>query len=218
MITSIKHRLATLARLSGRLLGTCCLLAGLAGCDGTATTASVPPAAPVKFHAASLRDPEFGKDFHLKDARGQPRTLADWRGKVILLFFGYTQCPDVCPTALSRAAAVMAQLGAEADKVQVLFVTLDPERDTPAVLGQYPAAFHPAFMGLSATPEATPQLARDFRIFYRRNPGKTPETYTIDHTASTYAYDPQGRLRLVIAHDAQADEVADDIRQLLAGK
>lgn len=191
------------------------LIALLAACSLLTACDTSPPPPLIKFHATSLRNPDFAKAFSLTDHNGQARTLKDWQGKVVLLFFGYTQCPDVCPTALSRAAETMQLLGADADKVQILFVTLDPQRDTPELLKQYVPAFDPRFLGLYTNAAATPQLAKDFRIFYRTNPGSTPTTYTIDHTASTYAYSPKGELRLVIPHDASAADVAADIRQLL---
>jgi protein SCO1/2 len=167
------------------------------------------------FHAPELQNPQFARNFRLKDANQQEHTLADWQGKVVLLFFGYTHCPDACPTSLFRAARVMALLGDEARKVQVLFVTLDPERDTPEVLREYPVAFHPTFLGLYASPAETPRLARDFQVFYRINPGSAPDAYTIDHSISSYVYDPRGRLRLMITHDATPEAVAEDIQLLL---
>jgi protein SCO1/2 len=181
----------------------------MAACDAPQTDETLP------FNATEVKKAQFGRDFHLRDADGQEHTLADWRGKVVLLFFGYTHCPDACPTSLFRAARVMELLGAEAEKVQVLFITLDPARDTPEVLREYPTAFHPGFLGLYAAPEDTPRLARDFQVFYKVNPGSTPETYSIDHSINTYAYDPEGRLRLVIGHDAAPEAVAEDIRLLL---
>lgn len=170
------------------------------------------------FHATVLDNPGFAQDFRLQDPDGRERTLADWRGKAVLLFFGYTQCPDVCPTALSRAARVMELLGPDAERLQVLFVTVDPARDTPELLKEYPTAFHPSFLGLRTSVEGTAEVARQFRVFYRINPGSTPSTYTIDHSVTSYAYDPEGRLRLAIAHDAPAEAVAQDIRTLLASR
>ncbi len=189
-------------------LGALLLATGLlAGCDS--------PQAPPRFHGSELENPQFAQDFQLQDPEGKTRTLADWRGQVVLLFFGYTQCPDVCPTALSRASRVMELLGNEASKVQVLFVTVDPERDSPELLREYVPAFHPSFLGLYTTPEATPALAKAFKVFYRINPGSTPSTYTIDHSVTTYAYDPDGKLRLAIGHDATPEAVADDVKALL---
>jgi protein SCO1/2 len=173
-------------------------------------------AKPTPFHAQALNNPQFGRDFKLTDHNGQTRTLADWRGKVALVFFGYTQCPDVCPSTLYRLAQVMALLGPQAEKTQVLFITLDPERDNPALLQAYTPSFHPSFLGLYTSVEKTPTLARDFQVFYRINPGQTPGGYSVDHSVATYAYDPSGRLRLSIPHDAAPEEIAEDIRRLLA--
>lgn len=179
----------------------------LAACDR--------PQATPRFHATEVNNPQFARDFRLKDPEGRERSLADWRGQVVLIFFGYTQCPDVCPTALSRAARVMELLGSDAARVQVLFVTVDPERDTPELLREYVPAFHPSFLGLRTSPEDTPAVAKEFRVFYKINPGSTPSTYTIDHSVTTYAYDPEGRLRLAIGHDASPEFMAEDIRALL---
>jgi protein SCO1/2 len=191
------------------LLLACLLFAS--GCDK--------PAPAVRFHATPLEAPAFGEDiaaFHLKDPDGREHRLSDWRGKVVLIFFGYTQCPDVCPTALARAAEMQRLLGPDAERVQVLFVTLDPARDTPELLREYPRAFHPSFLGLYTTPAETPALAKAFRVFYRINPGRTPTSYTIDHSVTTYAYDPEGHLRLAIGHAQTAAEMAEDVRALLA--
>lgn len=199
-----------MARLIPGLGASLLIAAGLlAGCS---------PAQAPSFHATVLNNPQFALDFRLKDPSGQERTLADWRGKVVLIFFGYTQCPDVCPTALSRAAQVMELLGPDASRVQVLFVTVDPERDTPALLREYPPAFHPSFLGLYTSVEETAQVAKHFRVFYKINPGSTPSTYTIDHSVTTYAYDPEGKLRLAIGHDATAEAVAQDIKALLGSQ
>lgn len=171
----------------------------------------------IPFNSTVVKEANFARGFALQDPDGKPRTMADWQGKVVMIFFGYTQCPDVCPTALSRAADVMKRLGPEAEKLQVLFVTVDPERDTPPLLKEYPPAFHPSFMGLYTTPEATAELAKEYKVFYRKNPGSTPTSYTIDHSVTSYVYDPKGHLRLLVSHDASAEQVAADIKQLLAG-
>ena len=189
-------------------------LACLCACD-----APKPPPTPVSaslFHAEELVNPQYGRDFKLTDHNGQTRALPNWYGKVVLIFFGYTQCPDVCPSALYRSAQVMELLGDEAEKVQMLFISLDPARDTPTLLKTYVPSFHPSFLGLYTSVEQTPELARDFQVFYRVNPGQTPGSYTLDHSVTTYAYDPSGRLRLAIKHDATPEEVAEDIRRLLA--
>lgn len=172
----------------------------------------------VPFLATDISGADFGKDFHLVDHNGKARSLADFRGSVVAMFFGYTQCPDVCPTSMTAMAEVMKQLGADARRVQVLFVTVDPERDTPAMLAQYVPQFHPSFLGLYGDLPATQQVAKDFKVFYERREGKTPTSYTIDHTAGTYLFDPQGRLRLFVKHGENPERVAADIRLLLSGK
>lgn len=170
---------------------------------------------PTVFHSTDISGADYAKDFHLTDHRGQPRSLGDFRGKVVTMFFGYTQCPDVCPTNLATMAEVMRILGPQADQVQVLFVTVDPERDTPDLLSQYSNAFDPRFLGLYGDVPGTEKVARDFKIFFRKQ-GEGPH-YTVDHSAGTYVYDPAGRLRLYVRHGETAAVVAEDIRRLLAG-
>jgi protein SCO1/2 len=158
----------------------------------------------------------FGKDFSLVDPDGKVRTLADFKGKVVVMFFGYTQCPDVCPTTLTEMKEVMNILGSQADKVQVLFVTVDPERDTPEVLKQYVPAFDPRFLGLRPADEASlEKVTKDFKIYYKRVPGSSPGSYTIDHTAGSYAFDPDGHLRLYIKHAQGPETLAHDLKELL---
>jgi protein SCO1/2 len=157
----------------------------------------------------------YAKDFALTDHTGKPRTLADFKGKAVVLFFGYTQCPDVCPTTMAEMAAVMKELGPLADKVQVLFVTIDPERDTQALLAQYIPAFDPRFLGLYGDLAATEKTAKEFKVFYQKVPGKTPGSYTMDHTAGSYVFDPQGRIRLFIRHGQGAAPIAHDLKLLL---
>ena len=157
----------------------------------------------------------FGRDFALTDHTGRPRTLADFRGKAVVVFFGYTQCPDVCPTTLAALAEAMQRLGPDASKVQVLFITVDPERDTADLLSHYVTAFNPSFLGLSGDAEATARTAKEFKILYQKQPGRTPESYTMDHSAGTFVFDPQGRLRLYAGHGQGADVFAHDIRELL---
>lgn len=174
---------------------------------------NAPPA--VKFNATDVSGADWGRDFSLLDHTGKSRTLADFKGKVVVLFFGYTQCPDICPTTLGVSAAALKLLGAEAAQVQVLFATLDPERDTPAVLAKYAPAFNPSFLGLYADEATTAATAKAFKIFYQKQPGSTPATYSIDHTAASYAYDPQGRLRLYIKHGVTPEMLAADLKLLL---
>jgi protein SCO1/2 len=158
----------------------------------------------------------FGKDFSLVDPDGRERTLADFKGKVVVMFFGYTQCPDVCPTTLTEMQQVMTLLGSQSDKVQVLFVTVDPERDTAAILKQYVPAFDSRFLGLRPADEAAlEKVAKDFKIYYKKVPGISPGSYTIDHTAGSYAFDPEGRLRLYITHAQGPETLAHDLKELL---
>jgi protein SCO1/2 len=158
---------------------------------------------------------DYAKGFSLTDFNGKPRTLADYKGKVVVVFFGYTQCPDVCPTTMAEMAGVMQKLGPQADQVQVLFITLDPERDTPQLLASYVPAFDKRFVGLYGTPEQTAKTAKDFKVFYSKVPGKEPGSYTIDHMAGSYVFDKDGRLRLFLRHGVTADSIVHDVRQLL---
>jgi protein SCO1/2 len=173
---------------------------------------------PARFNATDLSGIDWGKDFALTDHNGVPRRLADFKGRAVLMFFGYTQCPDVCPTTMSNMRELMAKLGSDAGRVQVLFVTVDPERDTPQLLAQYVPAFHPSFLGLYGDAAATAATAREFKIFYNKQPGNTPGTYTVDHTAGTYLFDPRGRLRLYVRHGEPPERMAQDIKRLLAGE
>ena len=168
-----------------------------------------------QFKASDVTGTAFGRDFQLTDHHGKPRTLADFRGKAVVLFFGFTQCPDVCPTTLSELADVMTRLGPDADRVQVLFVTVDPERDTQELLAQYVPAFHPSFVGLYGDAEATARTAKEFKSIYQKQPGKTPGSYTMDHSAGTFIFDPQGRLRVYVGYGQGADVFAHDLRELL---
>ncbi|WP_322043876.1 SCO family protein [Paraburkholderia sp. J67] len=147
---------------------------------------------------------QFGKDFSLPDSNGKTRTLADFKDKVVVLFFGYTHCPDVCPTTMAELSQALQQLGPDAAKrVQVIFVSVDPERDTPQILGQYVSAFNPTFIALRPADDAQlKQVTKDFRVYYAKVPGSTPDGYTMDHTAASYVFDTTGKLRL-FARDGQ---------------
>ncbi len=173
---------------------------------------------PRKFISVDLSMVDWGKDFKLTDHNGRTRTLGDFNGKVVVLFFGYTQCPDVCPTTLSTMREVMTLLGDDSKRVQVLFATVDPARDTPQLLAQFVPAFHPAFIGLYGNEATIAATAKDFKVFYLKQPGKTPESYSVDHSTSSFAFDPSGRLRLLLRHAESPANVAADIRLLLAGK
>jgi protein SCO1 len=159
---------------------------------------------------------DYGKDFAMPDHTGKVRTLADFKGKAVVVFFGYTQCPDVCPTTMVEMANVMKQLGPLADKVQVLFVTVDPERDTPELLAKYVPSFDPRFLGLSGDKAATEKMAKEFKVFYQKVPGKKEGSYTMDHTAGSYVFDPQGRIRLFVRHGQGPEPIAHDLRLLLS--
>lgn len=161
------------------------------------------------FRNTDITGADYGKDFTLTDHTGKVRTLADFRGKVVVMFFGYTRCPDVCPTTMAELKAVKEQLGEDGRRMQVLFVTVDPERDTPRLLANYVPAFDRSFLGLYGDSAATAKVAKDFRVFYQKVPGKTPDSYTVDHTAGSYVFDPQGRLRLFVREGSPANLVAD---------
>lgn len=159
---------------------------------------------------------DYAKGFSLTDHTGKPRTLQDFRGKLVVLFFGYTQCPDVCPTTMAKMATVMKELGPASKDVQVLFVTLDPERDTQELLNAYVPAFHPSFIGLYGDKEATDRTAKEFKVFYSKSPsGDDPKNYTVDHMAGSYVFDREGRVRLLLRHEAEPGAIASDLRQLL---
>jgi len=172
---------------------------------------------PSPFKASDVTARYGDADFHLTDATGKPASLADFRGKVVVLFFGYTHCPQICPTTLADLAQVMRLLGKDADKVQVLFVTLDPERDTRALLAQYPPAFYPTFKGLSGDGEATAQAAQAFGVIYQKQPNKSG-SYDLDHSAGTYLIAPGGKPVLLAPYGQRAEVLVQDIRLLLAFK
>lgn len=151
----------------------------------------------------------------MQDASGTTRSLDDYKGKVTLVFFGFTQCPDVCPTAMAELAQSMELLGDDASQAQVIMISVDPERDTPEILAEYVTAFHPDFVGLGGTPEQLQVTAKSFKAFYAKAAGPTPEQYSMDHSSSFYVFDKSGDVRVLIAGNAPADEIAQDIRQLL---
>lgn len=183
------------------------LFVGLSGCNRQ-TTAK-------KFHSTDITGVDFGKDFKLTDHTGKVRTLADFKGKVVVMFFGYTHCPDVCPTTMSDMAQALNILGKDASKVQVLFVTVDPERDTQELLAKYVPAFNPGFLGLYGDEAATAKVAKDFRVFYQKHQGKGSQGYDVDHTAGTYVFDQSGQLRLFMSYGQSAEISAQDLRALL---
>ena len=191
-----------------RLVNPLLLLLGLllAGCDSG-------PAKP-GFQLTDLSGADFGRNFQLTDHNGKSRTLDDFKGKVVVVFFGYIFCPDVCPTTMGELAVVMKELGQDAERVQVLFISVDPERDTPELLSKYVPTFHPSFLGLYGDADATLRTAKEFKIFYQKQP-MAGGSYTVDHSAGTYLYDPAGRLRLFSAYGQGAQKLLHDIRLLL---
>jgi protein SCO1/2 len=182
------------------------LLLGVSACNQQASAK--------KFQSTDITGVEFGQDFRLTDHTGKVRTLADFRGKAVVMFFGYTHCPDVCPTTMSDLAQALNLLGKDADKVQVLFVTVDPARDTQALLASYVPAFNPGFLGLYGDEAATAKVAKDFRIFYQKHQGKNSQSYDVDHTAGTYVFDQTGKLRLFMSYGQGAEIIAHDLRAL----
>lgn len=170
---------------------------------------------PPSFKARDVTGLEYGARLELPDHHGKPRTLAEFKGKAVVVFFGYTHCPDVCPTNLADLAGAMQLLGADANKVQVLFVTVDPERDQADMLGRYVTAFHPSFLALRGDPDSTRKTATEFKVFYEKVPGSSPENYTVNHSTGSFIYDPKGKLRLYASHGMGAEAFASDLRQLL---
>ena len=171
---------------------------------------------PPKFKSTDITGSDWGKDFALTDHNGTPRQLADFRGKVLVVFFGYTQCPDVCPTTLASMRDVLGLLGEDAKRVQVLFITLDPARDSSELLAHYVPAFHPSFLGLRGDDDATAAVAKEFKVFYSKQKGSTPDNYSVDHSTGSYVFDPNGRLRLLLRHGEAPEIVAGDLKLLLA--
>ena len=158
----------------------------------------------------------FGNNFSLLDSNGNTKTMADYKGKVVVVFFGFTQCPDVCPTTLTEMDEALKLLGPKADKVQVIFITVDPERDTASVLAQYVPAFNPRFIGLRPADEAgLEKIAKDFRIYYKKVLGSKPGSYTMDHSAGSYVFDQNGQLRLYIKHAQGPEVLAHDLKNIL---
>jgi protein SCO1/2 len=179
-----------------------CSVALLAGCDSRP-----------QFQGTDITGADYGKSLELVDHTGKPRRLEDFRGKAIVLFFGFTHCPDVCPTTLAEVAAALRQLGPDAERVQVLLVTVDPERDTQDALAKYVTAFDPRFLGLRGDAAATQRAAKEFKIYYEKR--KSGDSYTVDHSGQTYVLDPQGRLRLLIRPERIGQDLAPDLKALL---
>ena len=195
--------------IAGRWLVPLLLAVGiwLAGCEQNGGAEA--------FESTDITGADFGRQFELVDHSGELRRLEDFRGKVVVMFFGFTHCPDVCPMTLVEFNAALEQLGEAAQSVQVLFVTVDPERDTPEVLGAYVTAFHADFLGLTGSADQIAEVAREFRIVYRKVEGPRPGSYSVDHSAGTYIFDREGRIRLYAAYGQGSDAIASDIGRLL---
>ncbi|MGV3728737.1 SCO family protein [Hydrogenophaga sp.] len=183
---------------------------GLAACSEKA-------AAPAAFVGIDITGADYAKGFSLTDHNGKLRTLADFKGKVVVVFFGFTQCPDVCPTSMSELAEAKRLLGPDGDRLQGIFISIDPERDTPEIMQQYMANFDPSFLALYAAPDALPEVAKSYKIYYKKVNGPTPTSYSMDHSAGSYVYDPQGRIRLYNRYGSGAPALAADVKKLLAG-
>jgi len=202
-----RNALKTMAASAGWLAATAVLGAGLSACSEPKQN----------FNAVDITGADYAKDFALKDTDGKVRTMADFKGKVVVLFFGYAQCPDVCPTTMTEMAQVKQELGKDGDRLQVVFVTVDPARDTPEVLKAYMGAFDPSFIALIPTPDELVATAKDFKVYYKKVEGKTPTSYSMDHSAASFVYDAQGRLRLYARYGAGAAPMVADVKTLLAG-
>ncbi len=186
--------------------------AALTGCDKLGL--GQPPAP--QFKGADITGVDYAKNLSLPDVNGQPRTLGDFKGKVTVIFFGYTQCPDVCPTTMTELAQVKKALGADGDKLQAVFITIDPERDTPEILKSYMASFDPSFVALRGTPEQTKATAKEFKIYFEKVPGKTEGSYTMDHSAGAFVLDAKGNVRLFERYGAGAEALTADVKALIA--
>ncbi len=189
------------------------LVLGLMAAAGLAACSPDKPA----FRGVDITGAEYAKDFALPDQHGQVRSIKDFAGKAVVVFFGYTQCPDVCPTTLQELQQVKRLLGADGERLQAIFVTVDPERDTSELLKAYMESFDPAFVALRPGPEQLQALLKDFKIYAKKVEGKTATSYTMDHSAQSYLYDPQGRLRLYSRYGSGPQAMADDLRLLLKG-
>ena len=187
-----------------RLFWSITICSVVAGCDSSA-----------QFKSTDITGAPYGQALELTDHTGKARRLADFRGKAVVLFFGFTHCPDICPTTLADIAGAVKSLGADAERVQVLMVSVDPERDTPESLAKYVTAFDPRFLGLWGDLPATRKVASEFKIYFEKR--KQGESYTVDHSAQSYVIDPQGRLRLLVRHDRIAQDLTPDLRVLLSG-
>ena len=193
-----------------RLAAALAVAASLAACDRPGGTSVAAP-----FRGVDITGAQYARNLALPDAHGRPRTLADFKGKVTVVFFGYTQCPDVCPSTLAELAQVKKALGPRADKFQGVFVTVDPERDTPEILQSYMASFDPSFVALRGSVEQTKAVAKEFKIFFAKVPGKTEGSYTMDHTAAAFVLDANGQPRLYERYGGGVEALTADVKALI---
>lgn len=191
------------------------VMAGIASLSLAASFLSACSPEKPQFKSIDLTGADYAQGFSLADHNGRQRTLKDFAGKVVVVFFGFTQCPDVCPTSMAELAQVKQLLGPDGDKLQAIFITVDPERDTPELLKAYMGNFDPSFLALRPTMEQLPQVARDFKVYYKKVVGKTPGSYSMDHSAGSYIFDAKGRIRLYNRYGAGPDVLASDIKLLL---
>lgn len=191
------------------------LMTGIALIAGGGSVLTACSEGPPGFKSVDLTGADYAKDFALTDHNGQPRRLQDFQGKIVVVFFGFTQCPDACPTTMAELAQVKKLLGSQGEKLQVIFVSVDPQRDSQPLLKAYMANFDPAFLALRPTPEQLAAMAKDFKIYYKKVEGTTPDSYSMDHSAGSYIFDTQGRIRLFSRYGAGAEAVAADIGLLL---
>ena len=194
------------------------LVAGLALiAGGTGILTACAPEEKPQFKSIDLTGADYAKDFSLPDQFGKVRTIKDFAGKVVVVFFGFTQCPDVCPTSMAELASIRKALGADGDKLQAIFITVDPERDTPELLKAYMSNFDPTFLALRPGTDKLPDVAKDFKVYYKKVDGKTPGSYSMDHSAGSYVYDTRGRVRLYSRYGTGTEGLTSDIRLLLKG-
>jgi len=186
----------------------------LSGCDKLNKLINGSPK--VSFKGVDVTGTGYGQQFVLPDLAGRPRRISDFSGKVLVVFFGYTQCPDVCPTTLAELAQVKKALGADGERIQGIFVSVDPERDQPAMLKAYVTGFDPSFIALRGNAEQTAAAAKDFKVFFAKVPGQAEGSYTIDHTAGSYLFDAKGQLRVFTRYGAEPDALTADLKQLLS--
>lgn len=201
--------LPTAARRRRRLCGGALLALALAGCDRFGPSQASP------FKSLDISGASYARELNLRDPEGRRRSLTELKGKLVVVFFGYTQCPDVCPTTLTNLVETQRLLGADGERLVGVFVSVDPERDRPELLKDYVGSFSPNWLGLWGTPDEVAAAAKEFKVFYRKVPGKTETSYTVDHTAASYVYDTQGRIRLYVRHATPPADLAADLKRLL---